>query len=470
MRYHLSPTKEEIAIAKSSEEYQNYNVSPFYDYLNKGYIKPWGYEYMCYQSNSVGIWILNLKQGQQTSVHCHFHKDTLLCVISGTIRIDLYEGFKIVNEGDVCFIPACMFHGIHSYAPDAVVLEVEIYHTHYGISYSDKNDLLRLRDVYTRDKNTYMGSVTEYTKDSATGIDMAFPIFNLHDDDITYGNTKISRMNSMNDASLHIDSYNPDILILLEGQMFSPGKMCSILSPGSCIEPSLSHVTLSSSTSTNNIDCLFGNTSECSILKISNLYQADNRKLIYSKLHLIDIMKLRGANKNDTYHDFHQSIGLTCGCFDIFHSGHISMLKQSKNMCDLLFVCLSSDRQIREIKGEDRPVNNIEDRSRMLLTMPFIDYVILYDETDNNHEKELDNIMLITRPDIWFKGSDYTERTIRAKHPSLKQIVLFKNIENKSTTNIISRISSMSSSSSNVCSSTSSPPSPSPPSSAQVFM
>jgi bifunctional ADP-heptose synthase (sugar kinase/adenylyltransferase) len=85
-------------------------------------------------------------------------------------------------------------------------------------------------------------------------------------------------------------------------------------------------------------------------------------------------------------------------------------------------------------------VNHIEDRARMLLTMPFIDYVILYDESDNIYEKELDNIMLVIQPDIWFKGSDYTERGIRAKHPSLKRIVLCDNVENKSTTNIIRKI------------------------------
>jgi rfaE bifunctional protein nucleotidyltransferase chain/domain len=140
-------------------------------------------------------------------------------------------------------------------------------------------------------------------------------------------------------------------------------------------------------------------------------------------------------------------IGLTSGCFDIFHSGHISTLKQSKNMCDLFFVCLSSDKQIREIKGSSRPVNHIEDRARMLLTMPFIDYVILYDETDNTYEKELDNIMLMIQPDIWFKGSDYTEKGIRGKHPSLKRIVLFDNIENKSTTRIISKINASASAS-----------------------
>jgi D-beta-D-heptose 7-phosphate kinase/D-beta-D-heptose 1-phosphate adenosyltransferase len=113
-------------------------------------------------------------------------------------------------------------------------------------------------------------------------------------------------------------------------------------------------------------------------------------------------------------------------------------------MCDVFFVCLSSDKQIREIKGSGRPVNNIEDRARMLLTMPFINYVVLYDETDNTYEKELDNIMLIIKPDIWFKGSDYTESEIRAKHPSLKRIVLFENIKNKSTTNIISKAQSSS--------------------------
>jgi D-beta-D-heptose 7-phosphate kinase/D-beta-D-heptose 1-phosphate adenosyltransferase len=146
-----------------------------------------------------------------------------------------------------------------------------------------------------------------------------------------------------------------------------------------------------------------------------------------------DIMKLLRAPAKPV-------IGLTSGCFDIFHSGHISTLKHSKSLCDIFFVCLSSDKQIREIKGADRPINCIEDRARMLLTMPFIDYVILYDESDNTYEKELDNIMLTIQPDIWFKGSDYTEREIRAKHPSLKRIVLFGNVENKSTTNIIRKI------------------------------
>ena len=431
MRYYLTPTGEELAIARSSEEYKNYHISPFYDYLNKGFIKPWGHEYMAYQSKDVGVWILHVNQGLQTSVHCHFHKDTVLCVLSGTFRIELYNDFKILNEGDVCYIPACMFHGILAYSPNAVLLEVEVYHryTDCGIDgaegarleHSDKNDLLRLRDVYTRDKNTYMGSAVEYTVGDASGNDIVYPFFNLHTGDIVYGSTVVSRdifANTGAGASAGI------VTILLEGQIRTTG--CAVLSPGSVID-------------TDNTSA----SASASVLRIMNLYQDDNRKLIYTKTHLCDIIRsLRSGS-----HVKRPVIGLTSGCFDIFHSGHISTLKQSKNMCDVFFVCLSSDKQIREIKGPSRPVNHIEDRARMLLTMPFIDYVILYDETDNAYEKELDNIMLMIQPDVWFKGSDYTERGVRAKHPSLKRIVLFDNLENKSTTNIITKITASSSAS-----------------------
>jgi rfaE bifunctional protein nucleotidyltransferase chain/domain len=425
MRYYLTPTREELAIAKSSEEYKNYRVSPFYDYLDKGYIKPWGYEYIAYQNKDVGVWILHVNQDQQTSVHCHFHKDTVLCVLSGTFRIDLYDGFKILNEGDVCYIPACLFHGIFAYSPNAVVLEVEMYHKYRDpdgaiLEHSDKNDLLRLRDVYTRDKNTYSGSAIEYGGDIGGSDTVKYPFHNLHTcNTIVYGNTAVSTTTSntqtMNSAT------RGAIYVLLEGTLRT--RNLALLSPGSLMDIA-------------DADDDADDNANAVVLRISNLYQDDNRKLVHTKTQMSDIMKLLRAPASPAKH----VIGLTSGCFDIFHSGHISTLKQSKSLCDIFFVCLSSDKQIREIKGADRPVNRIEDRARMLLTMPFIDYVILYDESDNTYEKELDNIMLTIQPDIWFKGSDYTEREIRAKHPSLKRIVLFRNVENKSTTNIIRKI------------------------------
>jgi D-beta-D-heptose 7-phosphate kinase/D-beta-D-heptose 1-phosphate adenosyltransferase len=111
----------------------------------------------------------------------------------------------------------------------------------------------------------------------------------------------------------------------------------------------------------------------------------------------------------------------------------------SKSKCSKLFVCLSSDKQISELKGDSRPINNIADRIRMLSHMNFIDYIILYDEIDNVNEKELDNIMNLLEPEYWFKGSDYDETVVRSKHPMLKNICLFENVPNVSTTLIISK-------------------------------
>ena len=76
----------------------------------------------------------------------------------------------------------------------------------------------------------------------------------------------------------------------------------------------------------------------------------------------------------------------------------------------------------------------------MLINYTFIDYIILYNETNDILESELDNIMNIINPDSWFKGSDYTKEEIIYKHPSLKNIKLLDFINGKSTTNIIKKI------------------------------
>jgi mannose-6-phosphate isomerase-like protein (cupin superfamily) len=129
------------------------------DYLNKIYNKPWGYEYLSYQTEHIGIWILHINQTQKTSVHCHFNKDSMLIALSGSFRIDTYDNFHILNENEIIYFPANTFHGIMSYSDIGIILEIEIYSNE--ITYSDKNDLLRLRDIYNRDKTTYEGSVIE---------------------------------------------------------------------------------------------------------------------------------------------------------------------------------------------------------------------------------------------------------------------------------------------------------------------
>ena len=104
-------------------------------------------------------------------------------------------------------------------------------------------------------------------------------------------------------------------------------------------------------------------------------------------------------------------------------------------------VCLSSDKQIKNLKGSDRPINNYNDRINLFKTIKYVDYIILYDECNITTEQTLDEIMQIVDPYFWVKGSDYKIEEILKKHPCLKNIKLIDNIENKSTTNIIKKIS-----------------------------
>ena len=63
----------------------------FYDYSNVVVEKPWGYEYLIYCNDIVAIWILFIKMGAQTSMHCHPNKKTSLVVLDGTVRCKTLE-------------------------------------------------------------------------------------------------------------------------------------------------------------------------------------------------------------------------------------------------------------------------------------------------------------------------------------------------------------------------------------------
>lgn len=65
---------------------------------------------------------------------------------------------------------------------------------------------------------------------------------------------------------------------------------------------------------------------------------------------------------------------MTNGCFDILHIGHIELLKHCYQLSkhEGVLVALDSDRRIRELKGETRPINCFEDRKRMLLAIRYV--------------------------------------------------------------------------------------------------
>jgi rfaE bifunctional protein nucleotidyltransferase chain/domain len=378
--------------------------SPKIDYLNKINDKPWGKEYLAYQNEKIGIWILHINRDQETSLHCHFKKDTILIPLVNSFKINLFDSFKILNLFETLYIPRNTFHGLHSYVDNSIIMEIEIYTE--KIEYTDKNDLLRIKDIYGRDKTNYESSVIERVPfENETMSFHSLGLYNIN-------NTRVSiqKITCFDEISV-----TETKIILLEGVLFSDGKR---VTSGSFLELNSQHAILS-----DNI----------TVLCLSNIDYGCLKKIIHSKNHLIDYLSFHNNVTN-------QTIGLTCGCFDIIHDGHTKNLKTCKKHCDILAVCLSSDEQIKRLKGSTRPINSITDRVSMLINFDFVDLVILYDETNDALETELDNIMNIINPDIWFKGTDYIRDDIIRKHPSLKQIILVDIIHGKSTTNIIKKI------------------------------
>jgi rfaE bifunctional protein nucleotidyltransferase chain/domain len=101
-----------------------------------------------------------------------------------------------------------------------------------------------------------------------------------------------------------------------------------------------------------------------------------------------------------------KKIVFTNGCFDIIHPGHITLLAQAADLGDVLIVGLNSDKSIKAIKGDKRPINNQDYRSIMLAAMKYVDMVVLFDETTP------ENLIKHIKPDILVKGSDYDKMNI----------------------------------------------------------
>jgi len=393
----IKTTKTETDICLSSEIRTRQNSSKK-NYFNKINNKPWGKEYLVYQNKNLAIWVLHINKNCATSTHCHFKKDTILFPISGCFKINLIDSFKILYALDKLYVPRNTFHGLHAYSDDAIIMEIEIYTD--VISYTDKNDLLRLRDNYKRDKTNYEKSVVEEDV-------LENEIMNLHKMNETFVMNK-TFVYCTDDIEKIRDN---DTVILLKGKLFTEN---SIKTSGSLINTKKPFSQLSQ-----NVE----------FLCLKNDYLSINKKIIYSKSQLKDFLKL---NKS--------KIGLTSGCFDIVHGGHINTLKISKKNVERVMVCLSSDEQIKRLKGGDRPINTLKDRLNMLLHFDFVDNVILYEETDDDKQAELDVIINIIKPYFWFKGPDYNVAEIKKLHPILDNIMVIKSPFSSSTTKIIKRI------------------------------
>ncbi len=132
-----------------------------------------------------------------------------------------------------------------------------------------------------------------------------------------------------------------------------------------------------------------------------------------------------------------KKVVFTNGCFDVLHRGHLTYLREAAELGDILIVGLNSDASVKRLKGENRPLNNQEDRALALASLLFVDAVVIFDEDTP------ETLIKRVKPHVLVKGGDYNENTVvgagfvKAAGGEVK-IIPF--IEGYSTTNFIEQV------------------------------
>ena len=122
--------------------------------------KPWGYEYLMYENETVALWYLSLRSGAKTSLHCHPKKKTGLIVISGEVEVTFLADSMTLPALAKLMIRPGLFHSSMAVSPqDAVILEIE--------TPCDKGNLVRLDDEFGREHQPYEGSNAFRPKDDS---------------------------------------------------------------------------------------------------------------------------------------------------------------------------------------------------------------------------------------------------------------------------------------------------------------
>jgi D-beta-D-heptose 7-phosphate kinase/D-beta-D-heptose 1-phosphate adenosyltransferase len=128
---------------------------------------------------------------------------------------------------------------------------------------------------------------------------------------------------------------------------------------------------------------------------------------------------------------------LTNGCFDLLHPGHLALLEAARAQGDVLVVALNSDRSVRRIKGEGRPLVPEAERAETLLALEAVDRVVVY------HEPTPLEVVKALLPDVLVKGADWAEDAIvgRAEvEASGGKVVRVEMVPGRSTSSMLERI------------------------------
>lgn len=128
-----------------------------------------------------------------------------------------------------------------------------------------------------------------------------------------------------------------------------------------------------------------------------------------------------------------EKIVFTNGCYDLLHLGHIKSFQYSKKFGDKLVVAINSDSSIKRLKGNGRPINNLEERVNTLAYLSMIDMVIPFEEDTAI------NLIKAIEPDTYVKGEEYKHKEL-LEAEYVKNIEYVPMIEGTSTTQLIKKI------------------------------
>ena len=119
--------------------------------------KPWGYEYLAYENENVGLWFLYIAPGQSTSMHCHPKKTTGLILLDGEAELSFLADSRIIKSLDKVMMRRGLFHSTKSLSNfGSYIFEIE--------TPVDKLDLVRLEDKYGRELKPYENLTFETPK------------------------------------------------------------------------------------------------------------------------------------------------------------------------------------------------------------------------------------------------------------------------------------------------------------------
>jgi glycerol-3-phosphate cytidylyltransferase len=107
-------------------------------------------------------------------------------------------------------------------------------------------------------------------------------------------------------------------------------------------------------------------------------------------------------------------VGFTCSCFDLFHAGHIMMLKEAKSVCDYLIVGLQTDPTL-DRPEKNKPVQSVFERFVQLDACKYVDEIVVYAT-----EKDLMDLLQSYPIDVRIIGDEYENKHFTGKELNIE--------------------------------------------------